>query len=472
VTDIKNFKDKVIHFIGIGGSSMSGLAMLLKGMGYNVKGSDSEHSAKAEHLIEHGIDVTFPQSAKNVADADIGIVVYTAAIADDNPELVAARERGIPCMKRAELMGQIMRLHKSAVGISGTKGKTTTTALTATILMECDKYPTVLIGGTAKNIGSNMLEGKGDVLVAESCEYQDSFLSFAPTVAVILNVELEHTDYFKSMAQLEQSFVSFGELVPRNGGVVIGNADCEITRSIMSRIDRECLSYSVKDSSADYYGYDIVQNGEELCMKISYKGAQGVSFAVPIVGVHNAYNILAAVSASCACSGVSLEESARALKAYKGTGRRFDRYGMLNGAGVYDDYAHTPDEYRAVIDAARGVAKGKVRVVFQPHTYSRSIDFFDETVEAFKMADEVILVDIYAAREAYTDKIHSTHFVEEMKKRGYKAMYIPEYSDVTEYMKANAMDGDVILVIGAGHSYRLTQMIADAGTPTDCAHGD
>ena len=470
MVDIKNFKDKIIHFIGIGGSSMSGLAMLLKGMGYNVRGSDSEHSAKAEHLMEHGIDVRFSQCAENIVDA--GVVVYTAAISDDNPELAAARENSVPCMKRAELMGQIMRLHNSAIGISGTKGKTTTTALTATILMECDKYPTVLIGGTAKNIGSNMLEGKGDILVAESCEYQDSFLSFAPTVAVILNVELEHTDYFKSMAQLEQSFVSFGELVPNDSGCVIGNKDCEVTCKIMSRINRERLTYSVKDSSADYYGYDITQNGDELCMKISYKGGEGVYFSVPIVGVHNAYNILAASAASCACGGVTLEDCANALKAYKGTGRRFDKYGTLNGAGVYDDYAHTPDEYRAVIDAARSVAKGKVRVVFQPHTYSRSIDFFNETVEAFAKADEVILVDIYAARESYTDKIHSTHFVDEMKRRGYNAMYIPAYPDVTEYMKANAGDGDVILIIGAGHSYRLTQMIADAGIPTDCAHGD
>lgn len=449
---------------------MSGLAMLLKKEGYNVSGSDMQTSVKTEHLEESGIKVFIGHSADNLVSCNAQTVVYTAAIADTNPELCYAREKGIPLMKRSELVGLIMRRYKNAVGISGTKGKTTSTSLLSTVLIECGKEPSCLIGGTSKNLRSNYRVGTGDVIVAESCEYQDSFLDFAPTVAVILNVELEHTDYFKSMEQLEESFVRFAEMIPEDG-LAVGSADCKTTVEILSRVARPKVTFGIKND-ADYMAKNITTNKDgTLSCDIYVKGEYKCRADVPIYGEHNAYNVLATLAVTD-YFGIPTEEAVNAMKAYQGTGRRFDYYGSVGGADVYDDYAHTPDEYRAVISAARGLCPTRLITIFQPHTFSRSIDFFDETVDAFADCDKVIMLDIYAAREIDDGRIHSRDFADAMQKKGYDAIYLPKYEEVADYVEQIAQKGDIVLVIGAGHSNKLCEMIVARGEPTTQIHGD
>lgn len=449
---------------------MSGLALLLKKEGYDVCGSDMQSSVKTQHLEENGINVMLGHNEMNIISSNAETVIYTAAIPSDNPELVYARENGIPLLKRSELVGLIMSRYKNAVGISGTKGKTTTTALLSTVLEQCGMDPSCLIGGTAKNFGTNFRVGKGNVIVAEACEYQDSFLDFAPSVALILNVELEHTDYFKSMEQLEESFVRFADITPENG-TVIGCADCATTMHILSRVNRKKATFGI-DNEADIMAKNIseTRNGRLLC-DVYIRGVFAASVDVPLCGRHNVYNVLA-VFAVTECFGIDAETVAEAMKRFKGTGRRFDYYGSVNGARVYDDYAHTPDEYRAVINAAKSLEHDRIVGIFQPHTYSRSIDFFDETVDAFKECDEIILLDIYAAREKDEGRIHSRDFVKTMTAKGMDAIYMPLYEDVADYIEQTAQKGDIILVIGAGHSNKLCEMIAARGIPTTEAHGD
>lgn len=459
-----------VFFIGIGGSSMSGLALLLQKEGFNVSGSDMQMSVKAEHLEENDIKVNIGHSAENIIKNSPDTVVYTAAISNDNPELVYAKEHNIRCMKRSELVGIIMKGYKNAIGISGTKGKTTTTALLAEVFIECGLDPAALIGGTAKNIGSNVRLGSENVIIAEACEYQDSFLDFRPTVAVILNVELEHTDYFKSMEQLEKSFENFADEVPQTG-LVVGCADCDTTIKVLNRVDRPKVTYGI-NNDADYTAKNITEDGRGiLSFDVFYKGEFKVRANVPICGKHNVYNALA-VFAVADYFGIGFEDTANAMTKYKGAGRRFDYYGSVNGASVYDDYAHTPDEYRAVISAARGLEHNRLICIFQPHTYSRSIDFFDETVDSFVDCDEIIMLDIYAAREKDEGKIHSKDFAKAMADKGMNASYMPDYEQVADYIERTAQQGDIVLVIGAGHSNRLCEMIAAKGIPTNQPHGD
>lgn len=467
---MKQICGKNIFFIGIGGSSMSGLALLLKKEGYNVYGSDMQASVKTRHLEENGIKVIIGHDAQNIIDCGAETVVYTAAISSDNSEFAYAREHGLALLKRSELVGLIMSRYKNAVGISGTNGKTTTTALLSTVLEECGKDPSCLIGGTAKNFGTNFKVGKGDVIVAEACEYKDNFLDFAPSVALILNVELEHTDYFKSMEQLENSFVEFTHKTPDNG-IVIGCADCNATMRILSRVQRKKVTFGI-NNEADFIAKNIIESTDgKLSCDIYIRDAFATHVEVPLCGKHNAYNVLA-VFAVTDCFGISANMVAEAMKNFKGTGRRFDYYGSVNGAAVYDDYAHTPDEYRAVINAAKGLKHNRIVGIFQPHTYSRSIDFFTETVDAFEGCDEIILLDIYAAREKDEGKIHSLDFVKAMTARRMDAIYMPIYEDVAEYIAQTAEKDDIILVIGAGHSNKLCEMIAAKGIPTTEAHGD
>lgn len=467
---MKKIYGKNIFFIGIGGSSMSGLALLLKKEGYNVYGSDMQTSVKTRHLEEHGIKVMIGHDARNIIDCCAETVVYTAAIPQDNPELKYATEHGTVLLKRSELVGLIMSGYKNAVGISGTKGKTTTTALLSTVLDECGKDPSCLIGGTAKNFGTNFRVGKGDVIVTEACEYRDSFLDFAPSVALILNVELEHTDYFKSMEQLENSFVKFAQITPADG-TVIGCADCDATMRILSRVERNKVTFGI-NNRADFTAKNISESTDgKLSCDVYARNVFATHVEVNLCGRHNVYNVLA-VFAVTDVFGIPADTVSEAMKKFKGTGRRFDYYGSVNGASVYDDYAHTPDEYRAVISAAKGLKHNRIVGIFQPHTYSRSIDFFDETVEAFKDCDEIILLDIYAAREKDEGKIHSRDFVKAMTAMGMDAIYMPVYEDVAEYMEQTAEKDDIILVIGAGHSNKLCEMIAAKGIPTTEAHGD
>ena len=459
-----------IFFIGIGGSSMSGLALLLKKEGFNVSGSDMQNSVKVEHLIQQGINVKIGHSADNVIASKADVVVYTAAVHDENPELAYARKHGICCLKRSQLVGLIMKCYKNAICISGTKGKTTTTALLSTVLMECGFDPSALIGGTSKNIGSNVRIGASNVIVAEACEYQDSFLDFRPTVAVILNVELEHTDYFKSMEQLKDSFRRFALEVPLDG-LVIGCADCMNTAQILDSTDRPKLTYGIKNP-ADITAKNI-QTGNDgtLSFDVYFKDSFAAHADVPLFGEHNVYNALA-VFAVAHYFAIPFDTAAEAMKKYKGAGRRFDYYGSVNGASVYDDYAHTPDEYRAVISAAKSIKHNRLICIFQPHTFSRSIDFFDETVDAFEGCDEIIMLDIYAAREKDEGKIHSLDFARAMQAKGMRAQYMPNYPDVADYIEKTAGKDDIILVIGAGHSNVLCEMIAARGVPTDLPHGD
>ena len=428
------------HLVGIGGVSMSPLAEVLHGEGVLVTGSDAHDSKTVERLRSLGIPVTIGHLPQSVAGADC--VIRTAAVHDDNPEIAAARCAGIPVFERAQAWGSIMRAYENALCVSGTHGKTTTTSMCTHIFMAAQADPTVMIGGTLPLLGAGHRVGKGDTIILESCEYCDSFLSFLPTVAVILNIEADHLDYFKDLADVEKSFRAFARLVPGRG-MVVANAEDANTMDTLKDLDRPLLTFGLEagDVHAEHLtwekglpAFDVVVRGEPYAH---------VALAVP--GLHNVKNALAAAAAAWALHIPAAAVEA-GLAGFRGAGRRLEHKGSFHGAQVYDDYAHHPGELTALLTTARTLGYDRVICAFQPHTYSRTKALFDGFVTALKLADLAILTDIYAARE--TDDLG----VSSAQRAGLipGAEYCPSLADVTARLRELARPGDLILTVGAG----------------------
>ena len=425
------------HLIGVGGVSMSPLAEVLAGMGLKIDGSDMSESEKTEHLRTLGVKVNIGHSAGNLApDADF--VVRTAAVHDENPEIVAAHERGIPVFERTQAWGAIMKDYKNALCIAGTHGKTTTTSMSTHILMAAQKDPTVMIGGTLPLLQAGHRVGHGDTIVLESCEYYDSFLSFSPTIAVILDVEADHLDYFKNLENYKESFRKFAALVPENG-YIVANLDDENTMDTLKPLGRELFTFGLSEK-ADVYAANIVR-----------KGAQSefdVMLRVP--GLHNIKNALAA-SAAAICLGIDPTAVTYGLAGFTGAGRRFEFKGKYNGADVYDDYAHHPGELKALLDAVEPLDYKRTIVVFQPHTYSRTKALFDDFVTQLRRPDLTYLAEIYAAREKNTLGISSADLAKQIP----NSMYFASFDEIEKSLKFTAAPGDIILTVGAGDVYKL-----------------
>ena len=433
-----------VHLVGIGGVSMRPLGLVLKGMGMEVTGSDMSASMSTDELIQQGIHVEIGHRAENIRGADC--IIRTAAAHNDNPEIAAARAVGIPVFERAQAWGEIMKSYKNAVCISGTHGKTTTTSMMTHILMEADLDPTVMIGGYLPLLHAGHRVGHGDTIVLESCEYCDSFLNFFPTLAVVLNVEADHLDYFKDLADIQKSFHKFAELATSG---IIANGDDPHTVEAMEGLDY--VSFGLGEGNRihaanmcpDWRHFDVICDGEFYC-----------HLDMGVLGRHNALNALAAAAAAW-MMGIPGEAVSHGLESFHGAGRRMEFKGYFNGAEVYDDYAHHPDELCATIEAVRSMGERRLVLAFQPHTYSRTKALFNEFVEQLKKPDVVILAEIYAARERNVYGISSADLAAQIP----GAVFCETLPDVTEYLRANVREGDVVITMGAGDIFRAGEAL-------------
>lgn len=441
-----------IYFIGIGGISMSGLAEILASRGHQVSGTDVKETAVTKHLQSLGIHINFEHRAENITD-DITLVVYTAAIHDDNPELRAAHEKGIRIMDRAHLLGQIMDEYHDSVAVSGTHGKTTTTSMVSEILLAAEKDPTITVGGILPTIGSNLHIGNSPYFVAEACEYFDSFLQFNPFIAIILNVESDHLDYFKTLENIRRSFHAFAQRVPDKGLLVISEKIDhveELTDGLTCHVETFGLS-----EKANWRAENIVHEADgRNSFDVYHNGAFFTTIHLHIPGEHNITNALAAIGAS-AFLGAAPEDCVKGLHHYTGTERRFQLKGKKDGITVIDDYAHHPTEIKAALAAAQNVQHNTTWCVFQPHTFSRTRFLFDEFGEAFGDADEIIIADIFAARETDDGTVSAAQLAERIAQTGKSARYVGDFAAIEAYLREHCKSGDLLMTVGAGDVYKI-----------------
>lgn len=448
------------HLIGIGGVSMSPLAEVLNGMGLSISGSDMNESEKTEHLRSLGVSVKIGHSADNITD-NTDFVVRTAAVRDENPEIVAAHARGIPVYERTQAWGAIMRDYTNALCISGTHGKTTTTSMSTHILMAAQRDPTVMIGGTLPLLQAGHRVGKGDTIVLESCEYYNSFHAFFPTIAVILNIEADHLDFFKDLEDVKASFRKFAALVPENGHIV-ANYDDKNTMEALASLNRKLFTFGLSDK-ADVYAENIERKGAQTEFDVMYRGELFTHVSLRVPGLHNVKNALAA-SAAAICLGIDPTAVTYGLAGFTGAGRRFEFKGKFNGADVYDDYAHHPGELKALIDAVEPLGYKRVIVVFQPHTFSRTKALFNDFIEQLRRPNIAYLAEIYAAREKNTLGISSADLAKNIP----DSRYFASFDEIEQSLKKTAAPGDIILTVGAGDVYKLGErLVASAVKPPD-----
>ncbi len=456
--DLTNIdKEKQVFFVGIGGISMSALAHILKNDGYRVAGSDFKESETTRMLMEMGISVTIGHKEENVNGA--GLVVYTAAVKKDNPELVAAEKLGIPAIERATLLGAMMKNYKYPVAVSGTHGKTTATSMLAHVLVGADLDPTILVGGVLPLIGGNLRDGGKDYFVTEACEYCASFLKFFPLYSIILNIEEDHLDFFRDLDDIIDCFKTFVAKTP-DAGAVIANFDDENVKRTIDGCGKRVVSFGTEAIDADYVAKNIVFGEDGFGeFDIIRRGEMYLHIKLNVPGMHNVKNALA-VTAAADLLGVCGDAIQKGLLSFQGTNRRFEQKGEVNGAKVIDDYAHHPTEVKATLKAARAVAKGhKVWCVFQPHTYTRSLALKNEFSVSFADCDHLVITDIYAAREKDNGLIHAKDLVDAVNSYSKNAIYMKEFSDISAYFCENAKPGDLVITMGAGDVYKIGELM-------------
>ena len=437
---------KRVHLVGIGGVSMRPLGLVLSGMGLTITGSDMNASVSTDELIAKGIRVFIGHAANNIEGADC--LIRTAAVHNDNPEIAAARAKGIPVFERAQAWGVIMRAYHHAICVAGTHGKTTTTSMITHIFMEAQRDPTVMIGGYLPLLHAGHRVGQGDTIIMESCEYCNSFLNFFPTMAVIMNIEADHLDFFKDLADVEHSFRSFVELLPENGCALV-NGDDPGVREALEGIDtvtfglEESNTYHGENYSDNWQAFDFVFEGQQVC-----------HIELSVFGKHNAINAIAAAAAAHRM-GIQAKDIAAGLASFHGAGRRMEHKGSFRGAEIYDDYAHHPGELRALIDAALAMPYKRVLLAFQPHTYTRTRALFGDFVRELRRVDVAVLAEIYAAREQNTIGISSADLAKEI--RG--SVFFETLPEVADYLRSIAQPGDLIITVGAGDIYKAGEML-------------
>lgn len=451
-----------IHFTGIGGISMSGLARLMLSRGYEVTGSDWNSSDITKELENKGALIYIGHGCSTYIDG-ASLVVRTAAAHADNPELVRASQKGVRCIDRAEFLGAVMRGYSEAVGVAGTHGKTTATSMLAHALIHAKKDPTISVGGVLDLIGGNFRAGGSEFFVTEACEYTNSFLKFYPKIALITNIEEDHLDFFSGIDEIIESFGKFARLTAdvEGGAVAAWGEDKNVRRALdgsglnvmyygLSRSggNGECAVWAENIARADGLpGFDVMTDGGKICT---------VRLSVP--GVHNILNALGAVTV-CLLLGVDPSAAAEGIAQFKGTRRRFERKGTFGGAAVIDDYAHHPTEIKATLKAAKDIEHKKLWCVFQPHTYTRTKTLWNEFVGAFDDTDELILADIYPAREEFDGVTRSEDLAEDIKKRGVKARFFPSFEEIENVLKNEVGAGDVVFTMGAGDVYKIGEAL-------------
>ena len=455
--DLSKYKN--IHAIGIGGIGLSAICEILLSRGYNVTGSDMKESEMTNKLAQMGARVFLGHRAENADNADV--LIYTAAISQDNPELVRARERGIPCLSRAEMLGYLMSEYDNSIAISGTHGKTTTTSMVSLIMENAGLDPTILVGGNLGEIGGNCQVGRSQYFVTEACEYVDSFLSLKPKIEIILNIDSDHLDYFKDINQIVRSFDKFAHLVPEDGVIIAYDANPFVNQAVSGL--NNVITFGL-GTNCDYSGVNVAFDENGMPGFDVYHDGQflaHVDLSVP--GEHNVLNALAAFACSHTL-GVDAKVIADTLHSYEGTERRFDIIGTTsNGVKIIDDYAHHPTEIKATLSATKNVPHNELWVCFQPHTYTRTLALFDEFADAFEEADHLILAEIYAAREKNIYKVTSGQLMERIKEKHPEkdVVFIDNFDDIAKCISEKASKGDMVITMGAGDIYKVGDLLLE-----------
>ena len=456
IESLKNYKN--VHMVGIGGVSMSGIAEILQNWGFTVTGSDATASVITDELNGRGIKVKIGEDIESVKDADI--VVYSAAINKDNPELVEARKLNIKTMERADFLGEITKCYKNTVTIAGTHGKTTTTSMVSLAFLEAELDPSIQVGAILEEIHGNNKVGNSENFIIEACEYVESFLKFSPKSAIILNIDNDHLDYFKTFENVKKAFIKYVELLPEDGILVV-NGDDQNCLDLQKHTKARCITYGITNKHTDFFavnivfdengfpGFDVYQNDKFYArMKLS------------VPGMHNVSNCLACI-AMCHEYGISSIDIQKALAEFRGADRRFEYKGMVNGAKVFDDYGHHPTEIVATAKSLMNKKYNKSWVVFQPHTYSRTKNLLEDFAKALLNFDNIIIVDIYAARETNTYGISSKDLVDKIQSFGTAARYIPDFEECVKYLKDNVKPNDIVMTLGAGTVTKIGPMLVE-----------
>ena len=437
-----------VHFIGIGGISMSGLAEILLDKHFRVSGSDSHASDLTHHLEQLGAHISYPQAASNITD-DIDLIIYTAAIHPDNPEFANAKQHGLPMLTRAELLGQIMEHYDRSIAVAGTHGKTTTTSMISQVLLTGAEDPTISVGGMLKAIQSNIHVGNSDLFITEACEYTNSYHSFFPKYSIILNVEAEHLDFFKDLDDVRASFHKFAGNTKADGALNI-NGEIERYQELCEGLACKVISFGFSDAF-DYYPADISYN-EFGCATFTpiFHGEALPPVTLHVPGLHNVSNALSCI-ALCREMQLPWEQITEGLRQFGGADRRFQYKGVFQGATVIDDYAHHPTEIRASLTAAQNYPHERIICVFQPHTYTRTKAFLSDFADALSLADIVVLADIYAAREQDIYGVSSKDILALLQEKQVESYYFPSFSLIEEFLQKKCMNGDLLITMGAGN---------------------
>ena len=449
-------KYKHIHMIGIGGVSMSGIAEILKHWEFTVTGSDWAESETTKKLNLDGIHVVIGHDVNMVSKADI--VVYTAAIKETDPELIRAKELGIQTVERADFLGLITKAFDNTICVSGTHGKTTTTSMVSMCFLEAGLDPSIQVGADLKAINGNYRIGKSDNFIIEACEYVESFLKFYPKAEIILNIDNDHLDYFKNIENINNAFIKYVKLLPDDGLLVV-NSDNDYCAKLHEYTNAKVVSYGIKNEKANFVARNITFNKNGFAIfDVYHNNNFYASFELSVPGPHNVLNALACI-ALCDSYGIAKSDIKSALKKYTGAHRRFEFIGNINGASIYDDYGHHPTEIKATAIALKKKTYNQSWVVFQPHTYSRTKNLLDDFADSLTYFDNIIITDIYAARETNTYNVSSEDIVQKIKDLGRKAIYIKEFDDIVSYLKEHVQKDDIILTLGAGTVTKIGPML-------------
>ena len=444
---------KKIHFMGIGGSGMCPLAEILLGRGYEISGSDISESDTLERIREYGIKVYMGQNAENIIDAKPDILCYTAAIKEDNPELMKARELGIPTLERSEMLGVVTSKYSKSIAISGTHGKTSTTGMLTQILVGAGKEPSAVIGGKLPYIGGNSTVGKSDIMVCEACEYVDSFLELNPFISVILNVDADHLDYFKNLDNIKKSFNKFAHQTKH---LVVYNGDNANAEDCLEDISIKKISFGLSMEN-DYYAMNMKKDGITQSYDLMYQGERLATIKLSVPGIHNIYNSLAAITVADYL-GVPIDKIAENIEKFTGVHRRFELLGTPKGITVVDDFAHHPTELTSTLNTAMELGYNHVWAVFQPHTFSRTAMIMDDFAKALKIPDTAIISEILPVRETNTYNVYSRDLGAKVP----NSVCLDTFDEITDYIVKNAKEGDLVLTMGGGNVYMCANQIVKA----------
>ena len=456
IDDLSKYKH--IHLIGIGGISMSAIAETLHNWNHTVTGSDLNQSELTDKLNSHGIKTTIGHDLENSKKADL--IVYSAAIKDDDPEIILAKENSIPTINRGKFVGQLTKMYEETICVAGTHGKTTTTSMLSICFMNAKKDPSIQVGAMLKNIGGNYHVGNSEYFILESCEYQANFLNFFPKTEIILNIDNDHLDYYKTFDNIVSTFQKFAQILNQNG-LLVTNADDQNCFALKNSVKSNFISYGIENKNADFIAKNIEFDHNGFAHFDVYKSNEFLEhFELSVAGKHNILNALACI---CVCNyyGIDNKTIFDSLKSFTGAERRLEYKGSFNNISVFDDYGHHPTEILAVANAIKNKQFNESWVIFQPHTYSRTATHIDDFAKVLLEFDHIILVDIYAAREKNTIGISSQDLVDKINSLGKEAIYIKDFSEVVKHVKLNAKPNDLVLTLGAGTVTEIGPMLVN-----------